>query len=41
MTDEDAQEEALEREEDRITRGVGWLERLGIWWRRLFGTPGA
>lgn len=24
MTDEDAQEAALEREEDRITRGVGW-----------------
>jgi hypothetical protein len=38
LTDEDAAEKRLEREEDRITAGVGLLERLMTWWRRLFGT---
>jgi hypothetical protein len=38
MTDEQAQEERLEREEDQITREVGWLERFLVLWRRLFGT---
>jgi hypothetical protein len=40
MTSEDAQEEALEREEDRITRGVGFLERLMILWSGFTGTVG-
>jgi hypothetical protein len=40
MTDEDAQEAALEREEDRITRGVGFLERLTILWSGFTGTVG-
>jgi hypothetical protein len=38
MTDEDAAEARLERQEDRITAGVGLLERFLSWWRRLFGT---
>jgi hypothetical protein len=38
MTDEDAAEKRLERQEDRITAGVGLLERFLILWRRLFGT---
>jgi hypothetical protein len=38
MTDPLAAEKRLEREEDRIERGVGLLERILILWRRLFGT---
>jgi hypothetical protein len=38
VTDEDAAEKRLEREEDRITEGASLLERFLILWRRLFGT---